>query len=114
MAESKKKNPPVKEESEDRWSFIPYFAERRFGTIEDFVSRLAGIATDRAEHFINHSMQKFGLFLLLGIGALFLFTGGAKAIDGLVGFPGIGQMVVGTLILFVAGIAMLLTRHRAS
>lgn len=113
MSESKKKNPPAKEESEDRWSFIPYFVERIFGTIEDFVNRLTGIATDRAEQFINQVIQKLLTVLLIGTGVIFLLIGSAKVIDGLVNFPGVGQMVVGVGILLVTTIVVILMRRRA-
>lgn len=112
MSESKRKNPPAKEGSEDQWTFIPYFVERILGAIEDFVNRLTGIATDRAEQFINQVIQKLLTVLLAGTGIAFLLIGSAKVIDNLVNFPGVGQMVVGAGILLVTAIIVLFVRRR--
>ena len=112
MAETKSKKQEATE-SGDRWAFIPYFVERMFGTIESFVERLTDIASDRAEHLINRAIQRLFALLLLGVGITFLLTGGAEVINGLVNFPGVGQMVVGTFILLVTSIVMLFTRRRA-
>lgn len=112
MTEIKKKTKEVGEEN-DRWSFIPYFVERMFGTVESFVERLTDIASDRAERLVNQAIHRLFALLLLGVGITFLLSGGAEVINGLVKFPGVGQMVVGTFIVLVTSIVMLFGRRRA-
>ncbi len=111
MTEVKKKIKESDEEN-DRWSFVPYVVEQMFGTAEKFVGRLTDIATGRAELFVNRAIQRLFLLFLLGVGITLFLFGGADAINGLVNFPGVGQMVVGTFILLVTGIMILSSRRR--
>ncbi len=101
-----------KEESgPERWSFIPYFVERMFGTVESFIDRISSIAEDRAQSVINRAVQRLFGLLLLGVGIVFLFSGAAEVITQIAGIPGVGQLVVGLLILLVTGFALLLSRR---
>lgn len=111
MPENTKK---VREEKEspERWSFIPYFVERMFGTVESFIDRISVVAEDRAQSVINRAVQRLFALLLLGVGIVFVLSGGAQVINTIVQFPGIGQIAVGTFILIVTGVVMLFSRRR--
>ncbi|MFZ1626915.1 MAG: hypothetical protein WAT81_03890 [Candidatus Moraniibacteriota bacterium] len=98
-------------ESPDRWSFISYFVERMFGTVESFIERISIVAEDRAQSVINRAIQRLFGLLLLGVGIVFLLSGGAQVINQIVQFPGIGQIAVGGFILLVTGIVMLFSRR---
>ena len=111
MSDSAKKTREEKEAPE-RWSFIPYFVERMFGTVESFVERIAGIVRDQAQEAVNRTMQKLFGLLLLVVGITFFLAGGAEVINQVVRFPGVGQMVVGTVLLLVTGVVMSLMRPR--
>lgn len=104
----------IREEKEnpERWSFIPYFVERMFGTVESFIDRISVVAEDRAQLVINRAVQRLFALLLLGVGVVFLLSGGAQVINQIVEFPGIGQIAVGTFILIVTGIVILFSRRR--
>lgn len=111
MPENTKK---IREEKDgpERWSFIPYFVERMFGTVESFIERISIVAEDRAQSVINRAVQRLFALLLLGVGIVFLLSGGAQVINQIVQFPGIGQIAVGGFILLVTGIVMLFSRRR--
>lgn len=111
MPENTKKTREEKE-SPERWSFIPYFVERMFSTVESFIERISVVAEDRAQSVINRAVQRLFALLLLGVGIVFVLSGGAQVINTLVQFPGIGQIAVGTFILIVTGIVMLFSRRR--
>jgi|GEM_PF-4129204 len=112
MSENKNKA-PKDAESTDGWSFIPYFVERMFGTVEGFVERLSDIVTDRAQSLVYRAVYRLFGFLLLVVGIFFFLSGTAELINGIMKFPGVGQMAVGTFILLVTGSVMLLGRRRA-
>lgn len=111
MVEDVKKTRGEKE-SPERWSFIPYFVERMFGTVESFIDRISVVAEDRAQSVINRAVQRLFALLLLGVGIVFVLSGGAEVINTLVHFPGIGQIAVGAFILIVTGTALLFSRRR--
>lgn len=112
MPEEMKKTQGEKE-SRERWSFIPYFVERMFGVVESFIDRISALAETRAQSVINRAVQRLFALLLLGVGVVFVLSGGAEVINTLVRFPGIGEIAVGTFILLVTSIVMLSTRRRA-
>lgn len=111
MSENTKKMREEKENLE-RWSFIPYFVERMFGTVESFIDRISVLAEDRAHIVINRAVQRLFALLLLGVGIVFVLSGSAEVINALVRFPGIGQIAVGTFILVITSIVMLFSRRR--
>lgn len=111
MSENTKKMREEKENPE-RWSFIPYFVERMFGTVESFNDRISVLAEDRAHIVINRAVQRLFALLLLGVGIVFVLSGSAEVINALVRFPGIGQIAVGTFILVITSIVMLFSRRR--
>lgn len=111
MPENTKKTREEKE-SVERWSFIPYFVERMFGTVESFIERISVVAETQAQSVINRAVQRLFALLLLGVGIVFLLSGGAQVINQIVQFPGIGQIAVGGFILLVTGIVMLFSRRR--
>lgn len=111
MSENTKK---IREEKDgpERWSFIPYFVERMFGTVESFIDRISILAETKAQSVINQAVQRLFVLLLLGVGIVFVLSGSAQVINTIVQFPGIGQIAVGTFILVVTGIVTLFSRRR--
>ena len=110
MAENTKK---IREEHArpERWSFIPYFVERMFGTVESFIERISVVAEDRAQSVINRAVQQLFRLLLLGVGVVFLLLGTAEVLNQTMRFPGIGQIIVGTVLLMVTGLVMFIARR---
>lgn len=96
----------------EAWSFIPDFLDRMFDTVEVFTGRLMTLLSDTAETLVTRAVQRLFGLLLLGVGIVFILSGGAKVLNQLFLFPGIGEMVVGAFILFVTSILLLVTRRR--
>lgn len=112
MPENQKK---IREDTErpERWSFIPYFVERMFGTVESFIERISSLAEERAQSVIDRAVKQLFSLLLLGVGIVFLLSGAAQVINQIVQFPGVGQLAVGGGILLATGIALLFSRRSA-
>ena len=107
----KKKRMRVTEDDAEHTSFVPRFIGHLFGAVERFIDRVSGIAEDRALAVISLVVSRLLLCLFLVIGIIFLLTGGVRVIDHIVQFPGIGQIVLGSLSLLVAGIVWLASRR---
>lgn len=110
MTEEPKKH-REKETTGKTWDVIPYILERLFGTVESFAGRLLDLASSSAEGLVNRSVQKLFTLLLLGMGIVFFLSGGAAVINHVFALPGIGQMVIGLVILFITSLYLLLTRR---
>jgi hypothetical protein len=108
----KKKGMRAAEEDAEHTSFVPRFIEHLFGAVERFINRISDIAEDRALTVINLVVSRLLLCLFLAIGIMFLLTGGVRVIDHIVQFPGIGQIILGSLTLLVTGIIWLATRRQ--
>ncbi|MGB4943013.1 MAG: hypothetical protein WBO92_02775, partial [Candidatus Moraniibacteriota bacterium] len=58
-------------------------------------------------------MLRLFAFLLLGVGITFLLVGSVQIINAILPFPGVGQILIGSLVLGVAGGTLLLSRRRS-
>lgn len=96
----------------EAWSFVPDFVDRMFGTVEVFTSRLLALLSETAETLVTRAVQRLFGLLLLGVGVVFILVGGAKLLNQLFRFPGVGEMLVGAFLLFVTSILLLVTRRR--
>lgn len=96
----------------ESWSFIPNFLDRIFGTVETFAERLLLLASDTAETLVARAVQRLFGLLLLGVGIVFILVGGSKVLNQIFRFPGVGEMLVGTVLLLVTSILLLITRRK--
>ena len=96
----------------ESWSFVPDFLDRMFGTVEVFTERLLALASETAEILVTRAVQRLFGLLLLGVGIVFILVGGAKLLNQLFRFPGVGEMLVGAFLLLVTSILLLVTRRR--
>lgn len=93
-------------------AFIPNLIDRVFGTVESFVERLMGIISESADQVVSRGIQKlFGLLLVI-VGIAFILSGLSQIIDQLFQSVGVGQIVVGALLLTLTAIVMLVVRKR--
>lgn len=97
---------------ETPWSFVPDFLDRMFHTVEVFAERLLQLGSDTAEALVTRAVQRLFGLLLLGVGIVFILAGGAKILNQLFRFPGVGEMLVGFFILFATSMVLLITRRR--
>ncbi len=93
-------------------SIIPNLIERMFGVAEVFTNRLMDILSSSTEALINRAVQRLLILLLLGVGIVFILSGSADMLDQLLRIPGMGQIVVGMILLFVTSSVLLVTRNK--
>lgn len=91
---------------------LPSLAERLLGTVERFVERISVIAEDRVLALASRVMFCLFAFLLIGVGITFLLVGSVQIINAILPFPGVGQVIIGSLVLGVAGGVLLFSRCR--
>ncbi|TXH02869.1 MAG: hypothetical protein E6R05_03670 [Candidatus Moraniibacteriota bacterium] len=102
----------TRKKSPEAWSFVPDFLDRMFETVEVFTGRLLLLFSDTAETLVTRAVQRLFGLLLLGVGIVFVLSGGAEVLNQLFRFPGIGDMIVGAFLIFVTSIILLVTRRR--
>lgn len=102
----------TKKKQPEAWSFVPDFLDRMFDTVEVFTGRLMTLLSDTAETLVTRAVQRLFALLLLGVGIVFILSGGATVLNSLFRFPGIGEMIVGAFILFITSLILLVTRRR--
>lgn len=107
----KKKGMRIEQEKTEHSNFVLSFIEHLFGAVERCVNRISGIAEDRVLGVIHHVMSRLLLSLFFAIGIIFLLIGGVRVIDHSVQFPGIGQIVLGSLTLLVTSIVWFVSRR---
>jgi len=83
-----------------------------FGVAEVFTNRLMDILSSSTEALINRAVQRLLILLLLGVGIVFILSGSADMLDQLLRIPGMGQIVVGMILLFVTSSVLLVTRNK--
>lgn len=102
---------PRKRET-DKESVLPHFVERMFGVAEVFTSRFMDILSSSTEELISRAAQRFFVLLLLGVGIVFMLSGSADILNQMLRYPGIGEVAVGAMLLFVTSTMLLVQRNK--
>lgn len=91
--------------------FVSAFVERLFGAAEHFLERVSDMAEARTLLVINRVTLRIFLLLLLGLGTLFFLLGSIQIINHILRFPGIGQILIGSIMLVVSGVMLFVLRR---
>lgn len=99
----------TKKDGDGGWDFSWIF-ETVFGSVQSLVAQLFDSVATGVEDMLNRIARRGFVLILAVVGMLFLLTGFARLLDFLYGVPGIGQVVVGTLVFSTAVILSALWR----
>lgn len=86
--------------------------ERVLGTVENFGNTLLNSISNKAEELVNQGVHRLFGLLILATGMIFFLIGAAQVMNQLFQFQGVGEMIIGTLILLVTAIVLLIFRKR--
>lgn len=111
MAKEKRSKETATEKGK-RTGFFPYYIERMASHVERFIDRISKLVESRAVMTLNHIALRLFIFLLFCIGLVFFLSGSVKMINHTVHFPGIGQLIIGSVIVAAAGILLFAIRRR--
>ena len=101
-----------KETEEKNEGLVPTLLEKLVDAVDLFASGLIRTVSDTAEDLVNRGMQRLFGLLLTGVGLVFLLTGGAMALNDVLDYPGIGQIIVGAMILTFTSLFFLVPRSK--
>ena len=101
VPEEKKSTRAKKETGGADWMFQWVF-DTIFGSVHTFVEGVTKSVADGVEDIANRIAQKAVLAALISLGFFFLLQGMARILDVIYQFPGMGETVVGFLVLAAA------------
>ncbi|TXH01036.1 MAG: hypothetical protein E6P95_02610 [Candidatus Moraniibacteriota bacterium] len=86
------------------------FLDRIFGVAESCTTRLVDILVRATDAVLHRTVQRFFTLLLIGMGIVFILNGSATILDQLFRYAGVGQVIVGAMLLFVTSAILLIQR----